>query len=132
MIANLSTFQACAIGKFRKLLFHQKISKMDLSSILLAADAADALQSPPPMLTIINCALAIRRESAAISTGNKKQTPSDRELAHVRSEQKRRNNISDGFYDLRQSIPFCDGVVDSKSSTLRKGKKNLKGILTYN
>ncbi|KAH8916441.1 hypothetical protein BT69DRAFT_1340218 [Atractiella rhizophila] len=43
-----------------------------------------------------------------------------RQLAHVASEQKRRENINRGFDDLRQLIPAARGANDPKATILRK------------
>ena len=44
-----------------------------------------------------------------------------RRHAHSMSEQKRRQNINDGFEALRAIIPSCRGGNDSKAVVLRKG-----------
>ena len=94
---------------------------MNLASILLAAeDLQDGIG--PDIRVNKEIRNAYGHSEDTLKAVSKKRCANDRELAHIKSEQKRRDNISDGFALLRQSIPFCAGVVDSKSSTLRKGR----------
>ncbi|KAK3825272.1 MAG: hypothetical protein J3Q66DRAFT_103081 [Benniella sp.] len=59
------------------------------------------------------------RKPAAINTMKQAVTPA-RRVAHVLSEQKRREKINDGFEDLRSIIPECADNTDSRSTILRK------------
>lgn len=45
----------------------------------------------------------------------------EKKKAHIVSEQKRRQNINDGFEELKQIIPACSATTDSKAVILRKG-----------
>lgn len=49
-------------------------------------------------------------------------TPPNRRIAHILSEQKRRENINSGFEELKSIVPSCRGCADSKAVILRKGK----------
>lgn len=52
-----------------------------------------------------------------------------RRAAHLESEKKRRQNINQGFEDLRQLVPYCT-ELDSKAEILRKSAdyiRKLKG-----
>lgn len=44
----------------------------------------------------------------------------NRRQAHIASEQKRRQNINEGFEDLRRLVPACTSTTDSKAVILRK------------
>jgi hypothetical protein len=57
-------------------------------------------------------------------------TPPNRRIAHILSEQKRRENINSGFEELKSIVPSCRGCADSKAVILRKGK-NLKNYKLY-
>ncbi|CAG8468783.1 11164_t:CDS:2 [Diversispora eburnea] len=43
-----------------------------------------------------------------------------RRMAHILSEQKRRENINSGFEELKSIVPSCRGCADSKAVILRK------------
>ncbi|KAK9475140.1 Myc-type, basic helix-loop-helix domain-containing protein [Dipodascopsis tothii] len=43
-----------------------------------------------------------------------------RRVAHILSEQRRRESINGGFLELKSSIPHCRGTQDSKAVILRK------------
>ncbi|CAB4391766.1 unnamed protein product [Rhizophagus irregularis] len=47
-------------------------------------------------------------------------TPPNRRIAHILSEQKRRENINSGFEELKSIVPSCRGCADSKAVILRK------------
>ncbi|CAG8515892.1 14235_t:CDS:2 [Acaulospora morrowiae] len=47
-------------------------------------------------------------------------TPTNRRIAHILSEQKRRENINSGFEELKSIVPSCRGCADSKAVILRK------------
>lgn len=56
----------------------------------------------------------------SISTTSTSSNYSHRRAAHIASEQKRRQNINEGFEDLRRCVPTCTSPTDSKAVILRK------------
>ncbi|CAG8479952.1 4498_t:CDS:2 [Paraglomus brasilianum] len=57
------------------------------------------------------------------------QAPS-RRLAHIRSEQKRRENINSGFEELKNIVPTCRGCADSKAIILKKAVHYIQALET--
>ncbi|CAG8528773.1 10553_t:CDS:2 [Ambispora leptoticha] len=55
------------------------------------------------------------------------QTP-NRRLAHILSEQKRRENINSGFEELKNIVPTCRGHADSKAVILRKAVRYIQNL----
>ncbi|CAG8610478.1 13184_t:CDS:2, partial [Ambispora gerdemannii] len=55
------------------------------------------------------------------------QTP-NRRLAHILSEQKRRENINSGFEELKNIVPMCRGHGDSKAVILRKAVRYIQNL----
>jgi hypothetical protein len=60
-------------------------------------------------------AVAATAGPAAASSVN-----ANRRVAHLLSEQKRRESINTGFEDLRQAIPACRDGQDSKATILKR------------
>ncbi|KAF9946853.1 hypothetical protein BGZ70_002997, partial [Mortierella alpina] len=53
-------------------------------------------------------------------SGLRELVPPTRRLAHILSEQKRREKINAGFEELKSVIPECAPNTDSKATILRK------------
>ncbi|CAG8650119.1 6893_t:CDS:2, partial [Paraglomus occultum] len=51
-----------------------------------------------------------------------------RRLAHIRSEQKRRENINSGFEELKNIVPTCRGCADSKAIILKKAVHYIQAL----
>ncbi|PWZ00403.1 hypothetical protein BCV70DRAFT_205887 [Testicularia cyperi] len=52
----------------------------------------------------------------------------NRRVAHLLSEQKRRESINTGFEDLRQAIPACRDGQDSKATILRRALEYIREL----
>lgn len=52
----------------------------------------------------------------------------NRRVAHLLSEQKRRESINTGFEDLRQAIPTCRDGQDSKATILRRALEYIREL----
>ncbi|KAG9292589.1 hypothetical protein G9A89_006960 [Geosiphon pyriformis] len=52
----------------------------------------------------------------------------NRRLAHILSEQKRRENINSGFEELKSIVPSCRGCADSKAVILRKAVHYIQSL----
>ncbi|CAG8579672.1 45179_t:CDS:2 [Gigaspora margarita] len=55
-------------------------------------------------------------------------TPPNRRIAHILSEQKRRENINSGFEELKSIVPSCRGCADSKAIILRKAAHYIQAL----
>ncbi|PWN52995.1 hypothetical protein IE53DRAFT_366736 [Violaceomyces palustris] len=58
--------------------------------------------------------------TTATSTASSSGPSANRRVAHLLSEQRRRESINSGFEDLRQSLPACRDGQDSKATVLRR------------
>ena len=58
--------------------------------------------------------------AGAASSSGTGSTSSNRRVAHLLSEQRRRESINTGFEDLRQALPACRDGQDSKATVLRR------------
>lgn len=54
----------------------------------------------------------------------------NRRVAHLLSEQKRRESINTGFEDLRQAIPACRDGQDSKATILKRALEYIRELET--
>ncbi len=52
----------------------------------------------------------------------------NRRVAHLLSEQKRRESINTGFEDLRQAIPVCRDGQDSKATILKRALEYIREL----
>jgi hypothetical protein len=99
----------------------------DHRSLCTLSTTTTTARSPEP--SVMEEQLTVPKSRPFSNPSRKRRQTADRRLAHIQSEQKRRNHINDGFNELRQIIPFCSDTNDSKSSTLRKGNLVLHDVV---
>ncbi|CAG8624349.1 3537_t:CDS:2 [Cetraspora pellucida] len=81
------------------------------NSIELQSQSTQLHQPPPPQ-----------------TQQQQSHTPPNRRIAHILSEQKRRENINSGFEELKSIVPSCRGCADSKAIILRKAAHYIQAL----
>lgn len=80
-----------------------------ISTAVMLKPSGDAFNASGPSTVVVDPALHVTSSLYH-----------NRRRAHIASEQKRRQNINEGFDDLRRAVPACINASDSKAVILRK------------
>uniref|UniRef100_A0A060T470 ARAD1C42108p n=1 Tax=Blastobotrys adeninivorans TaxID=409370 RepID=A0A060T470_BLAAD len=78
--------------------------------------STDSLRAPSPSIPVM-------APTTISSTSS-----SSRRHAHILSEQRRRENINEGFQHLKNAVPFCRGTQDSKAMILKKAVEYISSL----
>ena len=83
----------------------------------------------PALIATSATATASSSNESSITRGTRSKRPppksaKDRHEAHILSEKRRREQINQGFVDLKQLIPICQYSFDTKAVILQKGKSD--------
>ncbi|KAG0367602.1 hypothetical protein BC939DRAFT_529049 [Gamsiella multidivaricata] len=82
--------------------------------------APRSLPARPPQASAPRRYLGRQARKPIIKTIVTETATPERRMAHIFSEQKRREKINDGFEELRSVIPDCADNTDTKATILRK------------
>lgn len=108
---------------------HEDGRRSRSKSVTLVPPPRRTLPPRPPQTSAPRKYLGRQARKVPIVNEVKEVTTPTRRMAHILSEQKRREKINGGFDELKSVIPECAENTDSKATILRKGMLSFFTVL---